>query len=380
MSDKPNSTNASDQGCTDFDAHPSVPEPFFTVVLPVYGVERYISNALSDLQAQTFHDWEAVVVDDATPDASCELAQGFALRDPRFRIVRHASNAGLAAARNTGLSHARGRYVTFLDPDDRYDSDLLLRVHESLAEYPTQAVMFGHVEEFYDSDEQLRDTVDCSVILDGSHWVLDGAESIRKWVVTFEKGIHYGYAWNKFYETDYVREHGLTFRDEPLIEDIAFNIEAFQTLESLSLVELPLYRYAKREKANLTNQSLDNYYELHRKRMALLTAQQKDWGLFDDEVRETLGGLMARYVVSAVSRKLAVGDDDGQVREWLASLFDDPLYEELVPYARADSRMLNLAYKPLRDRSVPGTMLVARAANFAKRRAKGGFDKARMKR
>ena len=106
--------------------------PFFSIIMPSYGVERYIEAALDDVQAQTFGDWELIVVDDGSPDNAAQLVRERMAADCRIRLVQHDANRGLSAARNTGLSHTRGAYVWIPDPDDRYDRTLLARVHAVL--------------------------------------------------------------------------------------------------------------------------------------------------------------------------------------------------------------------------------------------------------
>ncbi len=101
--------------------------PRVSVIIPIYDVEQYLAACLESVAAQTWHDLEAVMVDDGSSDGSAEIARRFAERDPRFRLVRQA-NAGLGAARNTGLRHATGEFVCFLDSDD------LLPLHA--VEYP----------------------------------------------------------------------------------------------------------------------------------------------------------------------------------------------------------------------------------------------------
>lgn len=90
--------------------------PTVSVVMPVYGVERYVADAVRSVLAQTMSDFELVVVDDCTPDDSIHIVRGF--DDPRIRVVRHGSNQGLAEARNTGVANARGHFVALLDSDD----------------------------------------------------------------------------------------------------------------------------------------------------------------------------------------------------------------------------------------------------------------------
>ena len=92
-------------------------DPAVSVVVPAYGVEAYLPACLDSLLAQTWATWEAIVVDDGSPDGSGEIAEEYAARDPRFKVV-HVQNGGLGSARNVGADHAEGEFLTFLDSDD----------------------------------------------------------------------------------------------------------------------------------------------------------------------------------------------------------------------------------------------------------------------
>ncbi|MER8041726.1 glycosyltransferase [Streptomyces sp. NPDC094032] len=96
-----------------------MPSPSLSVVVPVYNTERYLKECLDSLSSQTFGDFECVMVDDGSTDASPDIAGAHASRDRRFRLVRQ-DNRGLGAARNTGLQHLdpSGRYLAFVDSDD----------------------------------------------------------------------------------------------------------------------------------------------------------------------------------------------------------------------------------------------------------------------
>jgi glycosyltransferase involved in cell wall biosynthesis len=101
-----------------------------SVVIPVYNRERLIARALRSVLAQTFRSFEVVVADDASTDDTEAVVLGFG--DERIRYVRRATNGGNAAARNLGVAHARGRYVSFLDSDDEYRPDFLSRTVAAL--------------------------------------------------------------------------------------------------------------------------------------------------------------------------------------------------------------------------------------------------------
>lgn len=98
-----------------------------SIVTPAYGAERFLERTLASVQAQSFDDWECLVVDDASTDRTAEIAQRAAERDRRIRLIRQASNQGTARARNAALAAASGRYVAFLDADDLWLPEKLER-------------------------------------------------------------------------------------------------------------------------------------------------------------------------------------------------------------------------------------------------------------
>ncbi len=91
--------------------------PAISVIIPVYNVEKYLRRCLDSVRGQTFGDWEAICVNDGSPDGSRAIIEEYASSDPRF-ILFDKENGGLSDARNFGLSKARGEYVVFLDSDD----------------------------------------------------------------------------------------------------------------------------------------------------------------------------------------------------------------------------------------------------------------------
>ncbi|MGB7961845.1 MAG: glycosyltransferase [Propionicimonas sp.] len=94
-----------------------------TVVVTAFNERAYLAQCLWSVQRQHFPHFECLVVDDASTDLSMDIALEFAARDPRFRVLSHEGNAGLGAARNTGLVWAKGEWITFLDGDDFLTAD-----------------------------------------------------------------------------------------------------------------------------------------------------------------------------------------------------------------------------------------------------------------
>jgi teichuronic acid biosynthesis glycosyltransferase TuaG len=92
--------------------------PTVSIITPVYNAARWLAQTLASVHAQTFADWEHILVDDGSTDASVALIQAAAAVDPRIRLLRTPCNGGPSAARNMALDAARGRFVAFLDADD----------------------------------------------------------------------------------------------------------------------------------------------------------------------------------------------------------------------------------------------------------------------
>ena len=95
----------------------SPPAPVVSVITPAYNAERYIEHTLESALRQTFREFELLVVDDGSTDGTAAIAQRYAEKDARFRVLRQ-TNRGIAAARNLAMRRARGRYLALLDSDD----------------------------------------------------------------------------------------------------------------------------------------------------------------------------------------------------------------------------------------------------------------------
>ena len=96
----------------------------FTIIVPVYNVEPYLDECLNSVLHQTFCNFEVIIIDDGSTDASGMICDDYANRDSRFRVI-HQSNKGLSEARNAGIRHANGEYLLFVDSDDVIELDSL---------------------------------------------------------------------------------------------------------------------------------------------------------------------------------------------------------------------------------------------------------------
>ncbi len=119
--------------------------PFFSIILPTYNRHRLVENAIQSVLAQTFDDWELLVIDDGSSDKTFDVVETLILADKRLRY-HFAKNRGLAEVRNLGLMMGTGRYFTFLDSDDEYKPEHLAARAEYLKRHTNVELLHGGVE------------------------------------------------------------------------------------------------------------------------------------------------------------------------------------------------------------------------------------------
>ena len=114
------------------------------VIVPVYNVERYLKTCVGSILAQTFSDFELILVDDGSTDASGMICDQYAERDQRVRVV-HTENRGVAAARNRGLEENQNEYIAFVDSDDWIAQEYLETLYRVMEEHQADLVISGGI-------------------------------------------------------------------------------------------------------------------------------------------------------------------------------------------------------------------------------------------
>ena len=275
--------------------------PFFSVIIPIYNAEKTLAEAVHSVLAQTFADFEILLVDDASTDGSREAALAMAREDSRVQVVLLQKNAGAGRARNAGIRSARGESLMFLDADDAFLPELMQRVVDSLEEHPAQAVCWGLVEEYREENGRIaaRKEVLCE------NRVLDGREELRPLVMELERKGLYGYLWNKAYRADYCREINVWIPSQSFNEDEMFNIAFFMDADSLNLLAFAGTRYRKfcrsegrkSKVQTLTHRYLPDYYPIAMGRVQALLAQQEARGRDTTKIREVCMSMVWREVI-----------------------------------------------------------------------------------
>ena len=353
-------------------------KPFFSIVMPVYGVEPYLRRALESVVGQTFRDFEVILVNDASPDGSAAICKEYSEAYDYIRTVTHPENRGLSAARNTGLFCARGEYIWFMDSDDHVDGDLLQRVYDSLEKNKAQLVVFGCVEEYYSK----AGVVEKTVTFAPEEAYCATREQVRSHILKLEIQTLYGYAWNKFYHLPYLRQLELQYENIVLIEDIKFNIAFCQDISAMNLLPLAPYHYAKRGSGSLTAKFVPDYYAVHAQRVQLLLEQQEGWGIADDWSKGILANILTRYIFSALSRNCdpRAGMTHKDRKAWVSRLYSSELFARLIPYAAAGGLSLKLMAGILKRRLMLPALLLGRMIYLIQTYLRGWFNHLRQTR
>ena len=114
-----------------------------SVIVPIYQVEAYLPRCLDSILAQTFKDFELILVNDGTKDDCPRIMEAYAAQDTRIRLI-HKENGGLSSARNAGLDIAKGKYIAFVDSDDYIESTLLEDTVAAAESTGVEQVLFNY--------------------------------------------------------------------------------------------------------------------------------------------------------------------------------------------------------------------------------------------
>ena len=207
-----------------------------SIIIPVYNAEKYLNCCIDSILAQTFTDFELLLINDGSKDKSGAICDGYAKKDNRVRVF-HKENGGVSSARNMGLDNARGERISFVDADDWLESDFLaiLFGDTSMADltyfgcqycYDDNSVTSYIPAEFYSQDR--NDIEKCLGHLK------DNKQNFE----------YLGYTWNKLFKMSIVKEHSISFIEGLMVrEDELFTLSYACHITSLRVKHNVLYNY-----------------------------------------------------------------------------------------------------------------------------------------
>ena len=221
--------------------------PMVSIIVPIYNAEQYLRRCVDSILNQEYTDYELLLVNDGSTDASGDICEEYGDRDPRVIVIQK-ENTGVSDSRNRALDRARGKYLQFLDSDDWITPDATRLFVRAAEEYGCDMV----ISDFYRVvGERLSPKGDIE-----EEGVLT-REEFAAHMMENPADFYYGVLWNKLYRRDIVEEHNLRMdTDISWCEDFMFNLEYIRYAKVFYALHAPIYYYVKR-KGSLASQGIN---------------------------------------------------------------------------------------------------------------------------
>lgn len=210
----------------------------FSIVIPVYNVEKYLDECVQSVVGQTYRDFEIILVDDGSGDSSGKRCDEWARQDGRIRVI-HQENQGLSGARNTGIGASTGEYLLFLDSDDWWRSVAVLEAIAQRLEKTRADVLSFSYQKIYESkreDSYFGNLADAPADLTATDSLAYMAE----------KGIWITGACNKAIRRDLTLTHDLMFRMGIISEDIDWTLRLALCARRFDFINEVVFMYRQR--------------------------------------------------------------------------------------------------------------------------------------
>lgn len=216
--------------------------PLISVIIPVYNGAQYVKSCLDMMINQSYKNLEIIVVDDGSVDDSRLMTQGYPVK-----LIKHETNRGLSAARNTGIDAAQGEFIHFMDVDDAINSEYYTALVEAISETESDIACGGMIN---DKKNYKTWTFKKRKTLSATQEKLM-ATYVGKW----------GYVWRYLFRLDFLKQYNLRFEEGRFIEDLMFSLPAVYHSDKLVVVPGAEYFYYQRENSIMTRKD-----EEHRKK------------------------------------------------------------------------------------------------------------------
>ena len=241
--------------------------PTVSIIIPVYRAEEFIVQCLQSITAQTYQDFEVILVNDGSPDQTANIAQEFIDQNhlEHFHLI-HKENGGVSSARNVGLQLAKGEWVAFIDSDDWVESHYLENMIHSITLHHSELCLCG-----YDAYEMEAVRFDpwSNYPATAGHLPDD-----------LPRLTSFDYIWARMYRRDILEKHGIRFNEKiHYCEDNAFNFDYIRQIKTFSCVDTIGYHYRRGHTSALSKSLVQPNM-----RIAFVPHAQKFWDSFPEEI------------------------------------------------------------------------------------------------
>ena len=298
---------------------------FFSVVMPVYNVEKTLKKAATSILKQTYTDFELILVNDCSTDNSFKICENLQATDERCKVINLKENSGLSNTRNQGMMRAQGEYILFVDSDDYVDCQMLHNLFDEIKKHSSDVVIFGMEEIFVDVDGELLS----SNVLKEKDFFSDDVMEVKKKVLEIQSGFLFRNSCNKAYKHELIIKIGAYFQTIPCVEDITFNLGVFEHITSLSILSYAPYRYVRKTEGTLTGRFFSDFWEVHYHMLLKKISLFEKWGM-QAESQQSIFSDYVKFVFLAIMNNIQGGGvSDKEQKSFIDHVIRTPLYREL---------------------------------------------------
>jgi len=199
-----------------------------SIIVPIYNAQEYLNHCINSVLQQTYRKFELLLIDDGSTDKSAEMCDTFALLDKRIKVI-HTQNGGTSAARNVGIEHSKGEFITFVDADDSLERNALQLLMDSPADLIIGDFKLG--DDYMFPYNQIL-----------------GKDATRDYLIDYlNKPTGHSmfvYVWGKLFKASIIKEHNIRFNEQlRIFEDSLFNMHYLRYTDSVYYVRDYLYVY-----------------------------------------------------------------------------------------------------------------------------------------
>ena len=275
--------------------------PFFSVIMPVYGVENTLEAAVNSVLQQSFSNFELILVDDCSPDKSGEICDKLKEKDDRIKVIHKPKNEGPGYARNTGIETSQGVYLSFMDSDDIIEKETLQILYGYICESNADIYAFGLVQDYVDKNGVVQKSDDLGL----KPCVANTLKDIAQLAIELDIQRNYAYACSKIYKADFIKKNGFAFGELRITEDFVFNIAVFPKAEKVVVVDYILYHYIKPPHTTLGSTYNAKFYEICCMRYDKEYELLKNCGIEDEKYLQAIKNIHIKHLLSVFVKDLS---------------------------------------------------------------------------
>ncbi len=328
-----------------------------SIITPVYKVEKYLQKCVDSILAQTFTDFELIIVDDGSPDSCGKIADDYVETDSRVQVI-HKENGGAPSARNAGIKIATGDYLYFPDSDDWLEPTYLQKLYDTAISTEAQLVISGYTMEYYENGK------DYSYRVSVEDHNYNTQAKLRNNLHKYFDNMMMAVPWNKLYKTDYIRSHNLFFPDVKW-DDLHFNMDVIMDIESVAISSSSGYHFFRSREGSETTTVFDSMlYQKRREQFRHILKVYKHWDIHDKEILSVIYGYYAARLVQCI-QEIAISKSKNK-RVLIKDILKDKLNATAIKKGKINSRYLSIAAIPMRIGNVTGCIFIGEVIGFVK--------------